>query len=75
MHLFYVNNGSDCSLEEFCQMIMQTAEIIGIDRLGIGSDLWENWDYSVLEWMHSCRWTMGLDHGEGSVASPSWPHQ
>ncbi|MFT7245441.1 MAG: membrane dipeptidase [Candidatus Azotimanducaceae bacterium] len=55
MYRFYANNGSDCTLEEFCQMIMQTAEIIGIDRLGIGSDLCENRDYSVLEWMHSGR--------------------
>ena len=56
-------------------MIMQTAEMIGIDRLGIGSDLCENWDYSVLEWMRSGRWTMGIDHGEGTAASPSWPRQ
>ena len=36
MYPFHLNNGSDCTLPEFCQMIMQTAEMIGIDRLGIG---------------------------------------
>jgi membrane dipeptidase len=40
-----VNNGSDCTLEEFCQMIMPTEEMIGIDRLGIGSGRCENGDY------------------------------
>jgi membrane dipeptidase len=40
-----VNNGSDCTLEEFCQMIMPTEEMIGIDCLGIGSGRCENGDY------------------------------
>ena len=75
MYPFHLKNGSDCTLQEFCQMIMQTAEMIGVDRLGIGSDLCENWDYSVLEWMRSGRWTMGIDHGEGTAEKPSWPRQ
>ena len=75
MYPFHLKNGSDCTLEEFCQMIAQTAEIIGIDRIGIGSDLCLNWDYTVLEWMRSGRWTTGVDHGEGSAEKPSWPKQ
>ncbi|MBT5387682.1 MAG: membrane dipeptidase [Porticoccaceae bacterium] len=75
MYPFHLKNGSDCRLDEFCQMIMRTAEMIGIDRIGVGSDLCENWDYSTLEWMRSGRWTMGVDHGEGSAANPSWPRQ
>ena len=75
MYPFHLKNGSDCTVEEFCQMISQTAEMIGIDRIGIGSDLCENWDYSTLEWMRSGRWTLGVDHGEGSAANPSWPRQ
>jgi membrane dipeptidase len=75
MYPFHLKNSSDCTLQEFCQMIMQTAELIGIDRLGIGSDLCENWDYSVLEWMRSGRWTTGVDHGEGTAEKPSWPRQ
>ncbi|MFT5360865.1 MAG: membrane dipeptidase, partial [Porticoccaceae bacterium] len=31
--------------------------------------------YSVLEWMRSGRWTMGVDHGEGTAEKPSWPRQ
>ena len=75
MYPFHLKNGSDCTLQEFCQMIAQTAEMIGVDRIGIGSDLCENWDYSTLEWMRSGRWTLAIDHGEGSAANPSWPRQ
>ena len=75
MYPFHLKNGSDCTLEEFCQMIGQTVEIIGIDRVGIGSDLCLNWDYKVLEWMRSGRWTTGVDHGEGSAEKPAWPDQ
>ena len=53
MYPFHLKNGPDCTLEEFCQMIGQTVEMIGIDRVGIGSDLCLNWDYKVLEWMRS----------------------
>jgi microsomal dipeptidase-like Zn-dependent dipeptidase len=56
-------------------MIGQTVEMIGIDRVGIGSDLCLNWDYKVLEWMRSGRWTTGVDHGEGSAEKPAWPDQ
>jgi membrane dipeptidase len=75
MYPFHLKNGSDCTLEEFCQMIGETADMIGIDRIGIGSDLCLNWDYKVLEWMRSGRWTTSVDHGEGSAEKPSWPPQ
>ena len=75
MYPFHLKNGSDCTLEEFCQMIGETAHMIGIDRIGIGSDLCLNWDYTVLEWMRSGRWTTSVDHGEGSAEKPSWPEQ
>ncbi len=75
MYPFHLKNGSDCTLEEFCQMIGETAHMIGIDRIGIGSDLCLNWDYTVLEWMRSGRWTTSVDHGEGSAEKPSWPPQ
>ena len=75
MYPFHLKNGPDCTLEEFCQMIGQTVEMIGIDRVGIGSDLCLNWDYKVLEWMRSGRWTTGVDHGEGSAEQPAWPDQ
>lgn len=72
---FHLHNGTDCTLTEFCQMIAQTAEMIGVERLGVGSDLCEGWGYDTLEWMRSGRWTYVADHGEGSAENPEWPQQ
>ena len=75
MYPFHLRNGSDCSLDECCQMIAGTAEMIGVEHLGLGSDLCLNWDYSTLEWMRSGRWKDGTDYGEGSASNADWPRQ
>ena len=75
LYPFHLANGSDCLLEDFCNMIYDTAELMGIDRIGIGSDLCLNWDYKVLEWMRSGRWALAPDYGEGNAEQPSWPKQ
>lgn len=75
LYPFHLKNGSDCSLDEFCQMTADTADMIGAEHIGIGSDLCQNWDYSVLEWMRSGRWTEGTDYGEGSAENKDWPQQ
>ena len=48
MYPFHLNNGPDCKLDDFCGMIMDTAELMGIDHIGIGSDLCQNWGYETL---------------------------
>ena len=53
LYPFHLKHGSDCTLDEFCAMAAETAAIVGIDNLGIGSDLCQNWDYATLEWMRS----------------------
>ncbi|MEC8956207.1 MAG: membrane dipeptidase [Pseudomonadota bacterium] len=75
LYPFHLANGSDCLLKDFCNMIYDTAELMGIDRIGIGSDLCLNWDYKVLEWMRSGRWALDPDYGEGNAKQPSWPKQ
>lgn len=75
LYPFHLRNGGDCTLSEYCEMIAKTAEMIGIEQIGIGSDLCQNWDYSKLEWMRSGRWTAGTDYGEGSAAEQAWPQQ
>jgi len=75
MYPFHLKNGPDCTLKEFCRMIGQTAEIMGIDRLGIGSDMCEGWGYETLEWMRSGRWTFAADYGEGTADNKEWPRQ
>jgi len=75
MYPFHLNNGPDCTLDDFCGMIMDTAELIGIDHIGIGSDLCQNWGYETLEWMRSGTWTFKPDYGEGSASNADWPRQ
>ena len=75
LYPFHLANGSDCLLKDFCNMIYDTAELMGINRIGIGSDLCLNWDYKVLEWMRSGRWALAPDYGEGNAEQPSWPKQ
>ena len=75
MYPFHLNNGPECTLDDFCGMIMDTAEVMGIDHIGIGSDLCQNWGYETLEWMRSGKWTFKPDYGEGSAQNADWPKQ
>jgi microsomal dipeptidase-like Zn-dependent dipeptidase len=75
LYPFHLKNGSDCTVQDFCMMIAETADLIGIEHIGIGSDLCQNWDYSILEWMRSGRWTATADYGEGSAENKEWPKQ
>jgi len=75
MYPFHLNNGPDCTLDDFCGMIMDTAEFMGIDHIGLGSDLCQNWGYETLEWMRSGTWTFKPDYGEGNAANADWPRQ
>ncbi|MDX8355835.1 membrane dipeptidase [Cognatiyoonia sp. IB215182] len=71
----HLSGGSDCGLKEFCGMIAETADLMGVDRLGIGSDLCQDQPDSVVEWMRVGRWTKQIDYGEGSAAAPGFPPQ
>lgn len=53
----HLAGGSDCTLESFCEMVARTAELMGVERLGIGSDLCQDQPDSVVEWMRVGRWT------------------
>jgi len=75
MYPFHLNNGPDCTLDDFCGMIIDTAELMGVDHIGIGSDLCQNWGYETLEWMRSGTWTFKPDYGEGSASNADWPRQ
>tara|TARA_A100001015_G_C14887571_1_gene671096 strand:+ start:118 stop:435 length:318 start_codon:yes stop_codon:yes gene_type:complete len=56
-------------------MIAETAELMGIDHIGLGSDLCQGQPDSVVEWMRSGRWTKAVDFGEGSQEQPGFPAQ
>jgi membrane dipeptidase len=73
MYSFHLRGGPDCTITDFCQMVADTAEMIGIDHIAIGSDLVQDHPDSVVEWMRNGRWTRELDFGEGSSANAGWP--
>ena len=68
-------DGTDCTLDSFCSMVAQTAEIMGVKQIGIGSDLCLKQPDSVVEWMRNGTWTKTKDYGEGSVSNASFPDQ
>jgi microsomal dipeptidase-like Zn-dependent dipeptidase len=73
LYPFHLHNGSDCTLDEFCAMVAAAVEMMGVDRVGIGSDLCLNQELSVLEWMRNGRWSKAKDYGEGSAHNADWP--
>ena len=75
LYPFHLKNGPECTLQEFCQMVESAAEMMGIDNIGIGSDLCQDQDNSVVEWMRNGRWSKATDFGEGSSSNAGWPKQ
>ena len=73
LYPLHLNNGSNCTLESFCQMVVDTSEMIGIDHIGIGSDLCLDWGSDKLEYMRSGRWTFEPDPGESKSPKSGWP--
>ena len=71
----HLKNGSNCTLENFCEMTAKTAEIMGVKNIGIGSDLCINHPDSVVEWMRNGTWTKTKNYGEGSKNKPGFPKQ
>ena len=52
--------------------------MIGVEQIGIGSDLCQNQPDSVVEWMRNGTWSNEKDYGEGSecmagfLEQPEW---
>ncbi|MBT5048864.1 MAG: membrane dipeptidase [Rhodospirillaceae bacterium] len=76
----HLKDKSACGVESFCDMVARTADLMGTDHIGIGSDLCQDQPDSVVEWMRVGRWTKEIDYGEGSASDagfppmPSWFH-
>lgn len=66
-------NGKNTTLEEFCELIIQTVDFMGIEQVGIGTDLTLNMSVDFLHWMRMGRWTHEMNYGAGSKEIPSWP--
>ena len=68
-------DGTNCTLDSFCSMVAQTAEIMGVTQVGIGSDLCLKQPDTVVEWMRNGTWTKTKDYGEGSASNAAFPDQ
>ena len=75
LYAHHLKGGTNCSLESFCEMTARTAEIMGVKKIGIGSDLCLNQPDSVVEWMRNGTWAKNKDYGEGSKDRPKFPKQ
>ena len=71
----HLKDGSNCTLESFCEMIARTAEVMGVKNIGIGSDLCINHPDSVVDWMRNGTWSKNKNYGEGSKNKPGFPKQ
>ena len=75
MYPHHLKGKSDCQLEDFCGMIARTADMMGVERIGLGSDLCQDQPDSVVEWMRNGTWSRENDFGEGSASFASFPEQ
>ncbi len=71
----HLKDGSNCSLESFCEMVAKTADIMGVEKIGIGSDLCLNQPDSVVEWMRNGTWAKEKNFGEGTKKNSGFPKQ
>jgi microsomal dipeptidase-like Zn-dependent dipeptidase len=71
----HLKGGSACLLDDFCTMVARTAELMGVERIGIGSDLCQDQPDSVVEWMRAGRWSKQSELGEGSSGGAGFPPQ
>ncbi len=75
MYPHHLKDKSDCQLEDFCGMIARTVDMIGVERIGFGSDLCQDQPDTVVEWMRNGTWTREKDFGEGSASFSGFPEQ
>ena len=71
----HLKDGTNCNLENFCEMTAKTAELIGVKNIGIGSDLCLKQPDTVVEWMRNGTWTKSKNYGEGSKNKAGFPKQ
>ena len=71
----HLKDGTNCSLESFCEMVAKTADLMGVEKIGIGSDLCLNQPDSVVEWMRNGTWAKAKNFGEGTKKNSGFPKQ
>lgn len=58
------------SLGAWCEMVVRTVDIMGIDHVAVGTDRSHNFTKPDYDWMRMGRWTRSIDYGAASAARP-----
>lgn len=76
LYPYHLKGGSECTLASFAEMAARLADMIGVDNIGIGSDLCQGHGNAIIEYMRVGRWTKAPPTtGLGAPvlpAQPSW---
>ena len=75
LYAHHLKDGTNCTLQSFCEMAAKTADVMGAKNIGIGSDLCLNQPDNTVEWMRNGTWTKAKNYGEGSKIKPGFPKQ
>jgi membrane dipeptidase len=65
--------GTDVSLSGFCETAARLANQIGVDHVGIGTDLALGWTTNDAFSMSMGRWSHDMNYGAHSATEPGWP--
>jgi membrane dipeptidase len=60
----------------WAELVERTIEVIGVEHVGIGTDLVPKIDETEYDWMRRGRWTREADYGSGKPGGPvavGWP--
>ncbi len=71
----HLKDNTNCTLDSFCEMVAKTAEIMNVNKIGIGSDLCLDHPDTVVEWMRNGSWSKSKNYGEGTKNKPGFPKQ
>ena len=71
----HLKDNTNCTLDNFCEMVAKTAEIMNISNIGIGSDLCLDQPDNIVEWMRNGTWAKTKNYGEGTKKHPGFPKQ
>ena len=75
LYAHHLKDSTSCKLESFCEMAARTVDIMGINNVGIGSDLCLNQPDTVVEWMRNGTWAKVKNFGEGTKKNSGFPKQ
>ncbi len=65
-----IKRGAETTLEEFCDMVAWTADLIGTDAIGIGSDYCPGHPPTIRTWWRYARWSRETAPAEQMTKAP-----